>query len=45
MLTTEGQDLKLAESRFEGGRNFVNKLWNASRFVLMSIEDYDGAAR
>jgi valyl-tRNA synthetase len=39
-LATEGQDTKLAESRFEGGRNFVNKLWNASRFVLMSLEDF-----
>jgi valyl-tRNA synthetase len=41
MLCTEGQDIKLAESRFEGGRNFVNKLWNASRFVLMNLEDYE----
>jgi valyl-tRNA synthetase len=32
-LSTEGQDIKLARSRFEGGRNFVNKLWNAARFV------------
>ncbi len=36
-LTTEGQDIKLAESRFEGGRNFVNKLWNAARFVSMNL--------
>jgi valyl-tRNA synthetase len=41
-ISTEGQDVKLAESRFEGGRNFVNKLWNASRFVLLSTEDFDG---
>ncbi|MCB9896612.1 MAG: valine--tRNA ligase [Planctomycetes bacterium] len=34
MLTKEGQDTKLAPEKFEMGRNFVNKLWNASRFVL-----------
>lgn len=37
-LTTEGQDMKLAESKFEMGRNFANKLWNASRFVMMNVE-------
>ncbi|MFH1862898.1 MAG: class I tRNA ligase family protein, partial [bacterium] len=35
VLTTEGQDIKLAPSRFEMGRNFANKLWNAARFLLM----------
>ncbi len=34
MLTKEGQDTKLAPEKFEMGRNFINKLWNASRFVL-----------
>ncbi|MFC1499883.1 valine--tRNA ligase [Candidatus Zixiibacteriota bacterium] len=38
LLTTEGQDMKLSESRFEMGRNFANKLWNASRFTLMHLE-------
>jgi valyl-tRNA synthetase len=32
-LTTEGQDIKLSPVKFEGGRNFANKLWNAVRFV------------
>jgi valyl-tRNA synthetase len=32
-LTTEGQDVRLAENRFEVGRNFMNKLWNACRFA------------
>lgn len=34
-LATEGQDIKLAPSRFEGGRNFANKIWNAFRFLMM----------
>src|SRR5690606_28704523 len=33
-LTTEGQDIKLSPVKFESGRNFANKLWNAVRFVL-----------
>ena len=32
-LTTEGQDIKLSPTKFESGRNFANKLWNAVRFV------------
>lgn len=39
LLTSEGQDVKLAESKFEMGRNFANKVWNASRFALMNIKD------
>jgi valyl-tRNA synthetase len=36
-MTTEGQDLKLSPSKFETGRNFANKVWNAGRFVLMNL--------
>jgi valyl-tRNA synthetase len=43
VLTTEGQDIRLAESKFEMGRNFTNKLWNASRFVLMNIDGHGPA--
>lgn len=39
VLTTEGQDIKLSESRFEMGRNFTNKLWNAARFIVMNLEE------
>ncbi|MCF6156595.1 MAG: valine--tRNA ligase [Candidatus Brocadia sp.] len=39
VLTTEGQDIKLSESRFEMGRNFTNKLWNAARFIIMNLEE------
>jgi len=38
LLTVEGQDTKLSENRFEMGRNFANKLWNAARFTLMNLE-------
>jgi len=33
-----GNDIKLTASRLEAGRNFANKLWNATRFVVRSIE-------
>ncbi len=36
--TAPGNDIKLAPSRLEAGRNFANKLWNAARFVIRSIE-------
>ncbi len=35
-LTTPGRDLKLAEPRIEGYRNFGTKLWNAARFCQMN---------
>ncbi len=39
ILTREGQDVKLAENRFELGQRFCNKIWNASRFVLGHLAD------
>jgi valyl-tRNA synthetase len=36
-LSTGGQDIKHDPRRFEQGRNFANKLWNAARFALMRI--------
>ncbi|MHC4789314.1 MAG: valine--tRNA ligase, partial [Planctomycetota bacterium] len=44
MLSSEGQDLKLSESKFEMGRNFANKVWNAGRFVLMNLSREAGGA-
>jgi len=39
--TSPGNDIKLTPSRLEAGRNFANKLWNATRFVVRSIEPDD----
>lgn len=36
-----GRDVRLSEGRIAGYRNFVNKIWNASRFTLMNLTDYD----
>ena len=41
LCTYGGQDIKMSEERFEYGRNFANKIWNASRFVLMNLEGID----
>jgi len=41
-FAAQGRDVKLAEDRIEGYRNFCNKIWNASRFALMHLEDYSG---
>jgi valyl-tRNA synthetase len=39
-----GRDVRLSEDRIAGYRNFVNKIWNASRFTLMNLADFDAAA-
>lgn len=37
---TPGQDLRFHWERVESARNFINKIWNASRFVLMNLGDF-----
>ncbi len=34
-----GNDLRFSDEKVEAGRNFANKIWNASRFVLMNFDD------
>jgi valyl-tRNA synthetase len=43
-LTAQGRDIKLAKERIDGYRAFANKLWNASRFALMTLDGFDAGA-
>ena len=40
-LASPGMDIALSEGRLRGSRQFVNKIWNASRFVLMYVHDVE----
>lgn len=45
MLTTgitPGNDMRFQKDKLEASRNFANKLWNASRFVIMNLKNEDG---
>jgi len=39
LIAPQGQDILFSEERLEVGRNFMNKIWNAARFILMNIDD------
>jgi valyl-tRNA synthetase len=38
-LAAQGRDIKLSIDRIEGYKHFINKIWNAGRFVLMNLKD------
>ncbi len=38
--TTPGKDLRCRNEKFENGRNFINKIWNAFRFIVMNLDDH-----
>lgn len=42
---TPGNDLRFHFERLDGARSFANKLWNASRFVMMNLADYNPDAK
>lgn len=42
---TPGNDLRFHPERLEATRNFANKIWNASRFVMLNLEDYQEGLR
>jgi valyl-tRNA synthetase len=43
-LAAQGRDIRMSESRIEGYRNFMNKIWNAARFALPYLDGDAGTA-
>lgn len=43
-FASQGRDIRLSEDRIQGYRNFTNKIWNASRFALMTLSGYSEEA-
>ncbi len=44
LVMLSAQDVYLSREKFEVGRNFTNKIWNASRFVFMNLKDFKHAS-
>ncbi|MBN2439681.1 MAG: valine--tRNA ligase, partial [Deltaproteobacteria bacterium] len=42
-FTAQGRDVRMSEERIEGYKFFVNKIWNATRFSMMNLEDCHAA--
>jgi len=42
VLTAQGRDVKLSLEKVQGYREFVNKIWNAARFITMNMEGFSG---
>jgi valyl-tRNA synthetase len=38
-MAAQGRDIKLSEQRITGYRNFINKLWNSTRFLMMKVTE------
>jgi len=43
LIINSGQDLFISKDKFEIGRNFANKIWNATRLILMNTKDFDAS--
>lgn len=41
--TSSGNDMRFMPEKLESASNFANKIWNAAKFVLMNLEDYDNS--
>jgi len=41
LIINSGDDLYISKEKFEIGRNFANKIWNATRLILMNVKDVD----
>ena len=39
MIAPQGLDIRFSEDKIEHGRNFMNKLWNSARFVMMNLDE------
>ncbi len=40
-FAAQGRDIKFSEKRVEGYRHFINKIWNAARFIMVNIKEDD----